>query len=217
MAEDRRAAAAGEAGDGGLDGFTLTVPEPVEQRDLVPAPPPEPFTLDYAFRHVGGRQAAIDLARLASASDRRLLKVVERWERLSESQQRDQYRLLESLCRAADIDPSEFLGLCVAIAHKFHVDVSSILTAVTLDDVVMAGVEQAKRPNGTRDRELLYQTKGLIVKGPGVAIQVNQGGVNSLPDFKSVAELALRATQQEPKQLPEYIDGEVVEVNDDKA
>lgn len=207
MARSGSTEASGEAGDRtagldpALDGFYLPVPKRVEERIGKQRESGKKdysiFTLDYAFRKVGGRQAAVELARLASGNDQRLRGLVESYDGLTPGQKKHKVKLLEQLCIDNGLDPSEFLGICTAVAHRFQLDTSAILASVELENVVTAGVEQAKRPEGVQDRRLIYEHSTFIPqRGPGVAIQVNSGqqqaGV-SLPEFRSLSEIALQA------------------------
>jgi hypothetical protein len=155
------------------------------------------FTLDYAFRKVGGRCAAIELARLASGNDERLRGLVSGYDSLTKGQQKRRPKLLEALCIENDIDPSEFLGICTAIAHRFQLDTSSIVASVELEAVVAAGLEQAKKPEGVQDRKLIYEHSTFTpVRGPGVAVQINNAPASqgvALPEFRSLSEIALTA------------------------
>lgn len=198
------ARADGEAEAGTVDGFCLPVPVREPKRpaigELRAADPKKDyslFTLDYAFRKVGGREAAIALARLASARDDRLKGVVQAYGELTSGQKKRRPKLLESLCIENGVDPSEFLGICTAVAHRYQLDTSSMLASIELEDVVRTGLEQAKRPEGFQDRKLIYEHSTFLpTKGPGVAVQINnaptpQGA--ALPEFRSLSEIALQA------------------------
>jgi|SRR5688572_20074982 len=207
MAEDTgigTAEATGGAASGPkpLDDFFLPVPSKKDkrigkQRNSDPKKDYSLFTLDYAFRKVGGRGAAIELARLASGNDERLKGLVTAYDSLTKPQQKHKAKLLEGLCIDNGLDPSEFLGICTAIAHRFQLDTSSIVASVELEAVVQAGLEQAKRPEGVQDRKLIYEHSTFTpVRGPGVAVQINnvpsaQGA--ALPEFRSLSEIALGA------------------------
>lgn len=192
----------GDNGHTDIDGFCIPLPEkPQIGRKRAPAKQDYSlFTLDYAFRKVGGRQAAVELARLASGTDHRLRGLVAGYMELTPSQRKHRPRLLEHLCIENSLDPSEFLGICTAVAHRYQLDTASMLASIELEDVVHAGVEQAKQPHGVQDRKLIYEHSTFTpIKGPGVAIQVNTGtqqpGV-ALPEFRSLSEIALQAIQR---------------------
>lgn len=199
------------------DGFAIPVPErPAIGRRRAPAKKDYSlFTLDYAFRKVGGRAAAIELARLVSGLDSRLRGLVDGYDSLTPSQRKHKARLLEELCIENGIDPSEFLGVCTAVAHRYQLDTASILASVELEAVVQAGVEQAKTPHGVADRKLIYEHSTFTpVRGPGVAVQINntpqQTGV-ALPEFRSLSEIALQAIQRAalppaPEEKEDFID-----------
>jgi hypothetical protein len=192
---------------GGVDGFHLPLPSnPITEgsgkkfggRARVESKKDfSLFTLDYAFRSVGGRKAAIELARLASGNDDRLRGIVDGYDALTPGQRKHKPKLLESLCIASSVDPSEFLGICTAIAHRFQLDTSAILASIELEQVVAAGLEQAKRPEGVQDRKLIYEHSTFLpTKGPGVAVQINNSPQQlgtQLPEFRSLSEIALTA------------------------
>jgi hypothetical protein len=143
--------------------------------------------------------------------------MVEGYDGYTPSQRKHRPRLLEDLCINNNMDPSEFLGICTAVAHRYQLDTASIVASVELEEVVKAGIEQAKTPMGTADRKLIYEHSTFIpVRGPGVAVQVvnnpQQSGV-SLPEFRSLSEIALQAIQRAalppaPAEKEEYIDAE---------
>lgn len=205
----------------GVDGFFIPTPLTAEElairerregkRDF------SLFTLDYAFRSVGGRQAAIELARLAAGTNERLKGLVEAYDELPTATRKNKGKLLESLCISNQIDPSEFLGICCAVAHRYQLDTSGILASVELANVVAAGLEQAKMPGGIADRKLIYEHSLFVQpKGPGVAVQINNtpAGVGmSLPEFRSLSEIALQAISRAalpPAKEETYIDAELI-------
>lgn len=176
------------------------------------------FTLDFAFKKVGGREAAINLAKLCSASDDRMARVVELYEGLSKSSQRAPNKLLERLCVEAGVDPSEFLGRCAAAAHKHQLGAAALLASGSLQEIVEMGTEMAKQPGGFKDRELIYEHMAFLpqTKGAQVAIQVNtgSGSTTALPNFAELAQLASGAIgaprQLEAAQEEDIIDGELI-------
>jgi hypothetical protein len=223
---------AGDRGGGNasIDGFSLPVPEPKRPaigklRESDPKKDFSLFTLDYAFRKVGGREAAIALARLAGARDERLRGIVRAYAELTPSQKKRTPKLIEALCEQNDVDPSEFLGICTAVAHRYQLDTSAILASVELENIVKAGIEQAKTPLGTADRKLFFEHSQFTPqKGAGVAIQINnspQGQGTALPEFRSLSEIALQAISRvalpphkEEEEKGDYIDVEPTTATD---
>lgn len=206
MATEARAGEKREAGfgndrggQGSLDGFSLQLPtrNAVGKQRGSGKQDFSIFTLDYAFRKVGGRKAAVELARLASSNDERLRGLVSGFDSLTPGQRKHRPRVLEELCINNGLDPSEFLGICTAVAHRYQLDTSSIVASVELEKIVETGVEMAKKPEGFRDRQLIMEhAQFLPQKGPGVAIQVNntpQVQGTPLPEFRSLSEIALGA------------------------
>lgn len=175
------------------------------------------FTLDYAFRRIGGRKAAIDLAELLSGSDERMAAVVAAYKALSAGTRKHSPRLLEKLCAEAGIDPSEFLGKCAGAAHKQQLINSALLAGSQMEEIVLIGTEMAKLPEGIADRKLIYEHMAFLPQkqGVGVAIQVNAGSgtATSLPNFSDLAAIASGALGSQ-KQLSAaeegIIDGELI-------
>lgn len=218
-------ASAGGAADARkpIDDFFIPVPSRKDkrigkQRASDPKKDYSLFTLDYAFRKVGGRGAAVELARLASGNDERLRGLVSSYDALTKGQQKHTAKLLEHLCIENGLDPSEFLGICTAIAHRFQLDTSSIVASVELEAVVQAGLEQAKKPEGVQDRKLIYEHSTFTpVRGPGVAVQINnvpQQQGQALPEFRSLSEIALGAIAKAalPPAPEEEVDASVIDV-----
>lgn len=223
----------------GIDGFNLFAPpppkpkkEPRKPRGPVPMgygqerkirgkrkPPESLFTLDWAFRDIGGREGAIGLARLLAAKEPRLKALVQAWGKQLPSARKYSPHLLEKLAVECELDPAEFLGLCAQAMHKYQFDAARLLVNRRFEEIAEAGAEQAAQPEGFNDRKLIYEhMRFLPEKGPGVAIQVNsQGGGQTLPDFKNLAEIALQATRRELAASSEEqtIDGQCFESLED--
>lgn len=177
--------------------------------------PEELFTLDYAFRDAGGREGAIALAGLLTKSDQRLAGVVKDFHGLAPSKRVTQPRLLETLAEDNDLDPAEFLGLCVMAMYRYQFDAARVTASLHFEQIVEASVQRAMSPSsGFRDTKLLMEhMRFLPEKGALVNLQVNQqGGVSQLPDFKNLAEIALQASRQA---LPAFVEGEIVDENTD--
>lgn len=171
----------------------------------------ELFTLDYAFRDAGGREGAIALAGLISGTDQRLKGVVDDFHATAPNKRFSTPRLLETLALDNDLDPAEFLGLCVMAMYRYQFDAARVTASLHFEQIVDASVQRALSPNsGYRDTKLLMEhMRFLPEKGALVNLQVNQqGGVSQLPDFKNLAEIALQASR---KALPEPVEGELIE------
>lgn len=179
------------------------------------------FTLDYAFRTIGGRKAALELAELGCASDERLKALMLAFKAQKPNVQKFSPKLLERLCVQVGLDPSEFLGICTMLAHKHQLMSVANMVTGALEGVVQVGLIEAMKPEGFQDRKLIYEHSTFLpTKGPGVAVQINTGSPSGtgaqLPEFRSLSELAgsamnrvaLPPASDEPRS--EVVDGEIL-------
>jgi hypothetical protein len=139
--------------------------------DRTPELLPFEATLSFAFRGAGGRQTAIEYARLAAGNDKRFERFCFAYDRLSSSDQG--VIRLEDLCAAAEITPSEFLGGIVTVAYKHNTDVSRLVAAINQPRVVEATIEAALQPFGTDDRKILHTHSGFLPTPRAAQINVN--------------------------------------------
>jgi len=169
-------------------------------RPTAHAPEILPFqsTLAYVFHSVGGKETAIEAARLIEDTDERLKKVVYAWDQ-STIRTRDTVRL-EDLCAAADIAPDEFLGIVIPAIYRRNQDISKLIAAMAQPKVMEATISAAQLPHGTQDRQMLHQASGFLPTKAGQSINIdnrkqtlvaggNSGisvepGVSQLPSFE---------------------------------
>jgi hypothetical protein len=119
-------------------------------------------TLGYALHKIpGGRKTFIEYARLAADSNEQVSCFVSCWDSLS---QREQVSIpLDQVCiESGAITPSELLGEVVKSAFQFGQDVSSLMAATCLPDVVDASIKFAKRESGIKDRIALMQHANFV-------------------------------------------------------
>ena len=136
---------------------------------------PLPFkaTLAFAFGKAGGKETAIEYARLAAYDDVRFERFIRAYDGLNVTEQ-GKCRL-EDLCATAEISPSQFLGGIAAVAYKHNYDVSRLIAAVNQPAVVEATVESALQPFGTDDRRILHTHAGFLPspKAPQINVSAN--------------------------------------------
>jgi len=78
----------------------------------------------------------------------------------------------EMIAQAADMTPSHMLGLIVEAAHLQTYNLSKLITAIRLGEVMDAGVKEAVKASGYKDREKILQHAGLYPAPPGTVISV---------------------------------------------
>lgn len=126
---------------------------------------PGPGTLDFALRSVRGgkRRVMEELAPLAMEFEPRLERAVVRWAQLTPWQRR--FVMLEDLAAHAGMTPGEFLAAVVRASFEFTEDITDLIVASALPEVVVASVKRALTPNGIEDRWLLLEHMGFL-NGP---------------------------------------------------
>ena len=142
--------------------------------------PPEPkplvilpfeSTLAFVFKGAGGKQTAIEAARMIQEDDERLRKVVYAWDNATE---RDKEKIkLEDLCAAADISPDEYLGLIIPALWRRNLDIGKIIAAMAHPEIVAASVQAAKTTWGTLDRQMLHTQSGFLPTKAGQNINID--------------------------------------------
>jgi hypothetical protein len=110
---------------------------------------------------------------LASMSDHEKVQAV--WHQWSQLQAKDRAKVvIETLCRNVDLAPADFLGEITRVGFTANMDISKLIAVMGQPEAVAAMVKNAKdRKNGFRDRELLFQTTGLVQKGSGPTFNVS--------------------------------------------
>lgn len=174
-----------------------------------PALVPFEATLAFAFRSSGGKETAINGARLVS--DPRFQKIVWGWD---EATERDKEVLtLEQLCEAAEITPDEFLGAVLTALWKRSVDIGKLTAIAAHPRVVEATIEAAQSQWGSNDRRMLLDHAGFLPQPKGqtinvgvdarTAVQVNSDVQISkgLPSFEEDGKKINTAIRTELKQL----------------
>lgn len=128
-------------------------------------------TLAYVFKGSGGKQTAIEAARMIESEDERLKKVVFAWDGATE---RDREKIkLEDLCQAADISPDEFLGLIIPALWRRNLDIGRLISAMAHPQVVEASIQAAKTQWGALDRQMLHTASGFLPTKAGQQINID--------------------------------------------
>lgn len=128
-------------------------------------------TLAYVFKGSGGKQTAVEAARMAQEDDPRLKKMVYAWDSATE---RDKTTIkLEDLCSAADITPDEFLGLIIPALWRRNLDIGKLIAAMAHPQVVEASIQAAKTQWGSLDRQMLHTASGFLPTKAGQQINID--------------------------------------------
>ncbi|HEY0800682.1 MAG TPA: hypothetical protein VGD54_07550 [Steroidobacteraceae bacterium] len=118
----------------------------------------------------GGRLEFMALARLAPAIEPELAQVIEAWDKLSKTGQRD--TTIESLCLTRQVDPLHFLSVVAEASMKFRDNSTLLIAALNMPEVVMQSIKFAKQPEGFKDREALMKHSGFIPTPTGSRINI---------------------------------------------
>lgn len=128
-------------------------------------------TLAYAFKSVGGKETAIEAARMVQDEDERYKKITYAWDQAS-IRDRDVLRL-EDLCSAADLTPDEFLGAVIPVIYRRNQDISRIIAAMAQPKVLEATIQSAQTQWGSLDRQMLHQASGFLPTKAGQTITID--------------------------------------------
>jgi hypothetical protein len=170
-------------------------------------------TLGYALHKIpGGRKTFIEYARIAALKNEYVACFVEVWDRLS-GHEKVAIPLDQVCVESASITPGALLGAVAEAAFDWGADVSNLLAATCLPEVVEKSIQFAKRKDGIKDRLALMQHSAFVPMPKSsvnvnlrnfVAAQVGSGsggGDNGrLPTFEeSTMQLSevIRATEDE--------------------
>lgn len=193
-----------------------------------------PGTLDHAFRSVGGRDAAVAMARLASYRDPEIKELLHLFDELAPNDQLTP-RLLENLALQVGLHPAEFFGRVSAAAYKHNFDVAQLTAAMKVTEIIERRAEFAMDKDGYKDAELVLKAGGHLQTGPLVQVNQNQTNqtLNVAAGLPPVEEITGRVSElirggedrrllTEGEEQESYIDiddkgFEVIEKNDQKA
>jgi hypothetical protein len=196
-------------------------------RSNVGSPPLQlPFesTLAFAFRHSGGKETAINAARLVE--DERYQRLV--WAYDNGTQRDKDTILLEDLCKIADIPADEFLGTVISALWKRQVDIGRLTAIAAHPEIVNATIEAAKTAFGNADRRFLLDHAGFLPKASGQIINIDtrhqtvitHEGAKGLPSFEEEGKevhAAVRAGQRQLLEAPNVITNISPQVKPDKT
>jgi hypothetical protein len=173
-------------------------------------------TLGYALHKIpGGRKTFIEYARIAAEENEDVACFMEVWDALS---LHEQIRIpLDQVCiESCSITPGELLGAVTAAAFDWGANISNLLAATYLPEVIDASAKYAKRKDGIKDRIAMMQHSGFVPM-PRNSVNVNlknyiaakaeanagsSGNDNRLPSFEErtmqLSEV-IRNTESEEK------------------
>lgn len=128
----------------------------------------------------------------------------------------------DEVCAAAGVRPSRLVGAVTAIAMEYGADVGNLVYAASHPKVVAAGVAAALKPEGTKDREMLFQHQGFIPVPRSAQITVNASAnaqaqaaaasqSTGVPSFADDIRAVGDASRVVAKQLEAARDAETIE------
>ncbi len=133
---------------------------------------------------------------------------------------------IEAFCCAAGAPTKRVLGLIVAEAFDESNTVSGLIAASRQHEVVQATVDEALKPSGTREREMVLKHSGFLplpktsivnVRGNNAVVGGNQTNVAVLPPVEDtvrrMSDRFLEMVPPEPRALP--APAEVVDADED--
>lgn len=153
-------------------------------------------SLSLATRHLnGGRDHFIELVQLAALEDDPdAIKFLSVLATLSPYERK--MCNFDEVCVAAGVRPSKLVGAVTSCAMEHGADVGNLVYAASHPKVVAAGIAAALKPEGQRDREMLFQHAGFIPIPKSTTVNVNasasaaaqaaaaaQGSATGLPSF----------------------------------
>jgi hypothetical protein len=172
-----------------------------------------PGTLDHAFHFVGGREVAISLTRLGAYAHPDFTEFLRIYDELTPVEQ-GELGLLERLCLAVGIHPSNYFGRLCALAYKRNFDVAHFAAAASAPLVVEKVAKYAQAKDGFRHAQLLLQVTGHATRGP--LVQVNQNSDNRSVSVTSQGPSfeELTAKVSELIRGGETVDGAIIETRE---
>lgn len=197
----------------------------LQNPDFTAAPTPTlPFesTLAYVFRTAGGKETAINAAKLLAPTDERFKRFAYAYDMASVQDR--QALSLEDLCEMSDISPSEFLGLIIPALYQRNIDIGKLIQAISHPKIVEATAEAAQKPFGTQERKFMLESTGFLPSSKGINLnfdqrkqsvnisQSSEEGVVALPSFESDNIEITTALRASPplRQLPPPKESEAV-------
>jgi hypothetical protein len=145
----------------------------------------------------GGKNAFMELARLAPEVDPECTKVIEAWD--SQNSGGKKKLSLDLLCKTMNVDPIHFLSVVNEAALKYRDNASIFLAAVNMPKIMARSVKEALKSGGTRDREMLFKHAGILPVPAGatfvntlntkVETNVESPGQSTLPSFEKSMDL----------------------------
>jgi len=177
-------------------------------------------TLDYAFRGVGGREAAVAMARLGSHRDDQLRRLVDAYDEMSPAQ-RLEVGLLETLALAVGLHPAEFFGRVSSVAYRHNFDVAQLTAAMKAKDMIEAAASFGLEKEGFKDRELVLKASKVLESGPLVTVSqqtINAQMAAGLPPVEGSTGRISEMIRALPEAGEDYTDAEfsVAENKDDQ-
>jgi len=123
---------------------------------------PEPDTLEFVFRNarVSKRRVMEELAPHALEFEPRLAPAVKRWVDLSPWQRR--FVTLDDLADGAGLTRGEFFAAIAQASFEFTSNITDLIVAAALPDMVATSVRRALMPEGFEDRIALLAHAGFF-------------------------------------------------------
>ncbi len=175
----------------------------VEQKALVPGSRdkavarlgldklPFDIPLNMVLRGVGGFEGALEYIGLLAHNDEKYMRLMYLISNASVSDR----KVLKAgdWLKAADIDPSDFVGDIARIAYKMNADAGAFIAAVAHPQIVSAAVKSARKvKGGVKDREMLFKAVGFlpVPKSANIHLHANTAVVEEektegMPSFES--------------------------------
>lgn len=157
-------------------------------------------SLSLATRHLnGGREHFIELVQMAALNGSEdASKFLEVLASLYPSERiRANY---DEVCAAAGVRPSRLVGAVTSAAMEYGADVGNLVYAASHPKVVAAGIAAALAPEGTKDREQLFQHAGFIPIPKSTSISIS---AHASSEAKAAA---VAQSQAESTGLPSFAD-----------
>jgi hypothetical protein len=190
------------------------------------APPPEqPGSVDWACQLLFGsvpealRMIESIVAGAGSGAPehwKRLCLLYRQWERWHTRGKLESPPTLNQVCYTLDFPAERFLGELQASLQQLNLKLGQIKASQAAPQVLEAAIQWAQTEGGAKDRELVLEVAGVLQRGRGLQVNVNQQvAVTGERERLKAPLLQFRETVEAiDSEVREVVEGEIVGVED---
>ena len=147
---------------------------------------PTAQTIDYIAESFG-RYDFIRAMRLCS-TETPIMEMLQIYDQMDEAQKKKVS--LDSLCQQVEYAPEKLCATVCQELAKVNGQTMRMIMSTATPDVLRAGIQNAKTPEGIEDRKMVYQMSGMMPFDRGNEININQNFANmkGVPRFEDAAD-----------------------------